>query len=32
MMVHPAMQLLIQKGKKALDVLIIGGGDGGAAR
>lgn len=32
MMVHPSVQLLLLKGKQALDVLIIGGGDGGAAR
>lgn len=32
MMVHPSVQVLLQKGKKVLDVLIIGGGDGGAAR
>ena len=32
MMVHPSVQILLQKGKKTLDVLIIGGGDGGAAR
>lgn len=31
-MVHPSVQLLLLKGKQALDVLIIGGGDGGAAR
>lgn len=31
-MVHPVVQILLQKGKQALDVLIIGGGDGGAAR
>jgi hypothetical protein len=32
MMVHPMLQILLQKGKKDLNVLIIGGGDGGAAR
>lgn len=32
MMVHPSVQIMLQKGKKELDVLIIGGGDGGAAR
>ena len=32
MMVHPSVQVLLSKGKKELDVLIIGGGDGGAAR
>ena len=32
MMVHPMIQILLKKGKKSLDVLIIGGGDGGAAR
>ena len=26
------LQILLQKGKKDLKVLIIGGGDGGAAR
>jgi spermidine synthase len=31
-MVHPSVQVLLSKGKKELDVLIIGGGDGGAAR
>jgi len=31
-MVHPVIQILLQKGKQELDVLIIGGGDGGAAR
>lgn len=32
MMVHPVMQVLLQKGKKDIKALIIGGGDGGAAR
>lgn len=32
MMVHPSVQVLLSKGKKELNVLIIGGGDGGAAR
>lgn len=32
MMVHPAVQILLEKGKKNMKVLIIGGGDGGAAR
>lgn len=32
MMVHPVMQILLQKGKKNINALIIGGGDGGAAR
>ncbi len=32
MMVHPAVQMMLAKGKKELNVLIIGGGDGGAAR
>lgn len=32
MMVHPVVQIMLQKGKKELKVLIIGGGDGGAAR
>lgn len=32
MMVHPVMQILLEKGKNNINVLIIGGGDGGAAR
>ncbi len=32
MMVHPAVQMLLAKGKTEMNVLIIGGGDGGAAR
>lgn len=32
MMVHPVMQMLLKKGKKNIKALIIGGGDGGAAR
>lgn len=32
MMVHPVMQILLHKGKNNINALIIGGGDGGAAR